>query len=272
VHASEAGGGAVKRVVRLIAALFVVWLAVVFVLGFIFAGRTGRSVATRVGTSLAATAKFDDASLGLVRGTFSLENLSVRREDLIGKLTLDVGTIDCDLLPLGVAIVDSTCGPLEVRDVKLEVSTTALFDLKVEKTKPFKADRVIVDNADLVFMPSAFLPNLGRVHIAIEHAEAGRTNFKSPLSFLFNLEELRARLELPAGIEIRLIYTPGKLVAQGSIFGSTPVEIPIELPKPSDADDARAEIVKLVTFGKDLAKRLVRQKAEDWLQKKLPIP
>ena len=57
----------------------------------------------------------------------------------------------------------------------------------------------------------------------------------------------------------------------GSVFGSTPVELPLALPKLDDADDAQAEIKKLVAFGKDLAEKLVAQKAEDLL-KKLPIP
>ena len=67
-----------------------------------------------------------------------------------------------------------------------------------------------------------------------------------------------------------MTYANGKLVARGSVFGSTPVSVPLALPKLDSADDAQAEVRKLVTFGKDLAEQLVAQKAEDWIRNKLP--
>lgn len=261
-----------KRLAGLVAGLFAVWMVVLVVLGFALSARAGRKVANRLGESLQATATIGDASLGLVRGSFEAERLSARRDDVTGKLALDVGAIDCDLAPLGIALVDRSCGELAVRDVRLELSTIALFKLQRPKRKPWHADHVVIDNAELVFSPSAFVPSLGKVRIVIEHAEAGATTFKTPLSWLFALQTLRAGVDLPAGITLRLAYGNGKVVAAGSIFGSTPVEVPLALPAIDDADDAQAEIKKLVAFGKDLAEKLVAQKAEDWLLKKLPLP
>jgi hypothetical protein len=262
----------VKRALRVVVVLAAVWIVVLFVLGFALADRTANKVARRFGESVQGTPRIGDVSLGLVLGSFTAENLSVRRDDVIGKLSIDVGSVACDLAPLGLALVDRSCGDLEIRDVKLELSTLAIFKMPRPKRRPFTAERVVLDNADLTFSASAFMPSLGQVKIKIEHAEAGPTTFKSPLSFLFNLQALRAQVELPAGITLRLGYANGKLTAAGSLFGSTPIELPLELPKLDSTDDAKAELEKLVVFGKDLAKQLVAQKAQDWLLDKLPLP
>jgi len=262
----------VIRIAKLVIGLFAVWMLLLLVLGFALAGRTQRAVAARIGDSLQASSTIGDASLGLVGGSFTFEKLAVRRDDLIGRLSLDVGEVRCDLPPLGLALVDRTCGPLEIAGVRLEVSSAALFKIKRPKKKPFTADRVVVDDAKLVFLASALAPSLGQVVIEIEHARAGPTTFKTPLSFLFALEELRAVVELPAGITLRLAYQGGRLAASGSLFGAKPIELPITLPVIDSADDAQAEIAKLVAFGRDLAQRLVTQRAEDWLKQRLPIP
>jgi hypothetical protein len=156
-----------------------------------------------------------------------------------------------------------------VRGTHLEVSTAALFKLRNPKHPPIRARHVVIDNAELVFSPSAFVPSLGRVAIAIEHAESGATVFRTPLSWLFTLEQLRAHLELPAGIAVHLAYAGGVLSVAGSVFGETPVELPIELPHPDGAQDARDEIALLVRTGTDIAERLVAKRAEDWLRSRL---
>ena len=82
--------------------------------------------------------------------------------------------------------------------------------------------------------------------------------------------DLRALGEQRSGITLRFTYKQGKLEAAGSLFGSTPVSLPVALPRIDSTDDARAEIAKLVAFGKQLAEELVRQRASDWLKSKLP--
>ena len=127
----------------------------------------------------------------------------------------------------------------------------------------------MIDDARLELSPSALLPNLGRVAIAIEHAEAGETTFKTPLSWLFAMRAMRATIELPAGITLQVAYDHGELRVAGGLFGATPIALPIALPVADLADDPRAEITKLIDFGKDVAERLVARKAEDWLKGKL---
>jgi hypothetical protein len=259
-----------RRILRAALALAVLWLVGLVVTGFILEGRTRGSVAARIAESLQAEATIERGSLSLVRGGLDLEALAVRRDDLIGHLSITVPALHCELPPLGLALVDRDCRELAVTGTRLEVSTAALFRLRPPKRAPLHARRVVVDDARLEFSPSAFLPGLGSVAIAIAHAEAGDTTFKTPLSWVFALRELRATLELPAGLTLQLSYDHGELRASGSLFGATPVVLPIALPVADLADDAHAETARLVAFGKDLAERLVARKAADWLESKLP--
>lgn len=262
----------VRRLVLFLVAVLGVWVIGLAIASCALGGRTGRNVAERVGESLQATATIAETDLALVRGTLELEDLAVRRDDVIGKLSLDVGAIRCDLPALGFALFDRSCDELVVRDVRLEISTTALFQLQRPKRAPFHADRVVLERAKVVFAPSAFVPSLGRVEIGIDRAVAGATTFKTPLSWLFALEELRATLALPAGITLLLTFEHGKLRVAGSLFGSRPIELPLALPVTSAADDAQTELRELYAFVRDLAQRLVAQRAQDWLESTLPLP
>ena len=99
----------------------------------------------------------------------------------------------------------------------------------------------MIDDARLALSPSALLPGLGRVAITIEHAEAGATVFKTPLSWLFALGALRAAIELPAGITLELTYDHGELVVAGGLFGAAPIALPVALPVADLADDPRRD-------------------------------
>jgi hypothetical protein len=260
----------IRRVVQIVAGVVAVWIALLIVLGFTHGERTGRRVAERIGESLQGTATFDGADLSLVRGGLELEHLVVRRADGIGKLSLEIAGVSCDLPPLGLAFLDRECAELEVGGMRLEVSALALLRIKKAKRPPFRAQRVVIRDAVLGFAPSAFLPGVGRVQVRIERAVAGPTVFRTPLSWIFAMQELRASLDLPAGLAVHLVYRGGVMSASGSVFGSEPVEIPVTLPVRSAGDDARAELERLVALGKDLAERLVARRAKEWLRSKLP--
>lgn len=262
-------GSVARRVALVLAGIVALWLVISVVLGVALGGRTGDRVAARLGESLQAKATVGDASLTVLRGRLELERLAVRREDGIGTLALDVANVRCELLPLGLALFDRTCSEIAVRGVRLEVSALALFKFQRPKRKPFHTDAVIVDDAVFAFSPSALVPGLGRVEIKLEHAEAGPTTFKTPLSFLFALRELRAVFELPAGLTMRLTYKGGVLRASGAFFGSQPIELPIALPVKDAADDAQGEMAKLVAWGRGLGEQLVAARAKSWLKTKL---
>jgi hypothetical protein len=250
----------------------VLYLAALLVADAALEGRTRRRTAERIAESLQADATIDRGDLALVRGGIDLDELTVRRDDLIGHLALTVAGLHCALPPLGLALIDRGCRELAIRGVRLEISTAALFRLPHPRRPPLRAQHVVIDDARLEFSLSALVPDLGRVAIAIDHAEAGDTTFNTPLSFLFALRALRATIELPAGITLQLIYELGQLHVAGAIFGATPIALPVALPVADLADDPQAEIAKVVAFGKDLAAQLVTRRAEDWLKSKLSAP
>jgi hypothetical protein len=262
-----------RRVVQIVVGAVAAWIVLLVVLGFTHGGRVGGRVAERIGDSLQGAATFGDADLALVRGGLTLERLTVRRDDAIGKLSLEVADVSCDLPPLGLALVDRDCGELVVGGMRLEVSALALFRIKQAKHPPTRAQRVVIRDAVLGFAPSAFLPDLGGVQIRIERAVAGPTRFRTPLSWIFALQELRASFDLPAGIAVHLVYRGGRggvMSVSGSVFGAGPVEIPVTLPVRDATEDARSELERLVQFGKGVAERLVARRAAEWLRSKLP--
>jgi hypothetical protein len=261
-----------RRIPVFAGAVAAAWLGGLLVIDVGLEGRTRRGIADRIAESLQAEATIDRGDLSLLRGSIDLEGVTVRRDDLIGQLALSVASLHCELRPLGLALVDRDCRELTVRGTRLQVSTAALFKLKRPKRPPMHALHVVIDDARIELSPSALVPSLGRVAVAIEHAEAGDTVFKTPLSWLFALRVLRATLELPAGITLQLTYDHGELRVAGGIFGATPVALPVALPVADLADDPRAEITKLIEFGKGVAERLVTHKAEDWLKSKLSLP
>jgi len=265
-------GSVVSRGLRIIgwglAAIGLVLVALV-VAGMALEARTRRGVAERIAESLQAEATIARGNLSLVFGTLDLEALAVRRDDAVGHLAIGVAGIRCALPPLGIALFDRDCRELAVREVRFEVSAAALFKLKHPRRPPLHARRVVVDDARFEFSPSAFLPGLGRIAIAIAHADAGETRFKTPLSWLMALRTLRATIELPAGVAVELRYEAGVLSASGPLFGAAPVVVPIALPAADPADDAAAEVARLAAFGKDVAERVAMQRAQDWLNAKL---
>jgi len=245
------------------------WIATLLVLDHVVAARQAATTTARIGESLQGTATLADIDLALIRGRLELEGLAVHRDDLIGHLALDVREVDCELGPLGWALVDRGCRELAVRGVRLDVSTAALFKLQRPKQKPIHADRVVIDDAQLAFAPSALLPSVGRIQITIDHAETGPTTFLTPLSWIFALDTLRAHVELPAGVTVHLTYDHGMFGAAGSLFGSTPVQLPLQLPVATLYTDAHDEIQALVKLGTELAEQLVAKRAEDWVRSKL---
>jgi len=245
------------------------WIIALVIGSFAFGGRAGDRVAARIADSLAATVTVEDSSLALVRGRLELTGLKVRKDD-IGHLAIDVGDIHCDLPPVGLALIDRECRDLVIDKVRLEVSTLAVFKFKKPKRKPLRVRRVEINDAVLAFSPSAFLPELGKIEIKVDYVEAGPTVFKTPMSWIFSMKELRATLDLPADIVIKLHYQNGVLRASGGVFGSTPVELPFSIPITGEGDDAQVEIKKLVELGKQLAEELVEKRAKDWLRSKLP--
>jgi hypothetical protein len=262
----------IRRIVTYAAVVVALWLVAMVVTGWALEARTRGRVAARIADSLQSEAAIPRGDLAMVRGWMDLEDLTVRRDDVIGHLAITVDHVRCELPPLGLALFDRDCRDLVVRDTRLEMSSAALFQGKRPKRPPMRAGRVVIEGARLELLASAIVPNFGRVAIDIVRAEAGPTVFKTPLSWLFALRALEASVALPGGVTITLSYDRGKLRVAGGLFGATPIALPVTIPVADAADDARAEIAKLVDFGRQVVQRLVAQKAGDWIKSQLFPP
>ncbi|MBA3540519.1 MAG: hypothetical protein H0T79_12995 [Deltaproteobacteria bacterium] len=257
------------KFLKVCAGLFAAWLVVLLVLGYVAGSKVAVRLADRIGEPLQATATIAGADLALIRGHVDLEKLAVRREDN-GHLAIDVADIHCELPPLGWSLIDHDCRELAIRGMRVSVSAIGVFEIRNAKRPPVTARRVVIDDAVLEFSPSAIAPSLGRIAITVEHAEAKSTVFKTPLSWIFSLDKLQAKLELPGGVMVKLGYANGKLSVAGTLFGSNPVEFPVDIPVANLADDPRGELRKLVELGKTIAEQAVLQRGKDWVKSKLP--
>jgi hypothetical protein len=246
------------RIAGWVVGAFVVWLVVLLIGGWVGSGCARDRVADRIAHSMQAKVTIGDASLSLIRGGFTADDLTIVK-DAGGHLRVHVDHVDADLMPLGLTIFDRSIGTLRLRGIQLEASSRAVLEVRDRKRKPIAVDELIVDDVKVSLMPTALLPGLGRVDVTVEHGRAGPTVFRTALSWVFGLQELRARLDLPAGITIRLIYAGGKLSLAGGLFGDTPVEIPFEIPKL----DPEREIDQLIELGKDVLKKATVGRASD---------
>lgn len=258
-----------KRAAIAVGAVVAAWLVALLILGALGTRRQAERITSGLSESMQGSAAVGDVDLALIRGRLSIADLSVQRDDALGHLSLVVPEVRCELPPLGGALVDGNCRELAVRGVRLEISSAALFQLKRPKRPPLHAGRVVIDDAVLEFSPSAFLPSLGRIAIRIDHAEAGATVMRTPLSWLFALQALRATFELPAGMTLYVTYAGGVLGAAGSWFGRAPVTLPVTLPVASAFADGKSEIDALVALGKSVAEQLVEKRAQDWVNSML---
>lgn len=258
-----------RRIALVAGGVVTAWFVALVILSVVGADRVAERVAGRLADSLQGSATYGARELALVRGRLDLERLAVRRDDAVGRLVLDIGGVHCKLAPLGIALVDRDCNELVVDGMRMEVSTIALFRLRPPKRRPIHADAVTIDDAAFVFAPGALVPGLGEVRVTLDRAVAGPTTFKTPLSWVFALRGLRARVTLPANQTVEVTFAQGVLQASGSVLGDPPIALPLELPVTTVDDDGRTELAKLSALGRDLAERLLARRAELWLRKTL---
>jgi hypothetical protein len=110
-------------------------------------------------------------------------------------------------------------------------------------------------------------PELAHVRLVIERFRAGRTTFRTPLSWVFALEELDARVELTGDHRLRAaLRATGKLSAvRAASSAITPVDIEVDLPRDPGPD----EPARLRALAFELAKRLAIERGKRWLTRRL---
>jgi hypothetical protein len=237
------------------------YVLALFIAGFAARGCVTERTRSRLAQSLDADVAIADLELGLVRGAVALDGLTIDREH-DGHLHVGVDRIDAGIAPLGAYLWDRDLGRVAVRGVDVEVTGWGVLKLKPPKRRPVHLERLAIDDAQLTIAAATWVPSWARFRVTIDHAEAGATTLRTPMSWVFSLERLDARLEVPGAAPVALHYAAGRLEASGSVFGPTPVSIPVTLPAPDPGHEGQ----QLRALGADLAERLALARASDWIQ------
>lgn len=251
-----------RRVATITVGALALWAVALVVAGTAASSCQTRKIADRIGRSLDATARFGDGSLALVRGAFTGRDLTIDKDEVLGTLRVRVRSLDADLLPMGLALVDARPRRLELAGVEIEASSLALLRARRAHGTPFTVDALALRDVHLAAVPIAALPGLGRIEVHLDRVEAGPTVLRTPLSWVFSLRELAATVDLPAGVRVHLEYAGGVLHAQGGVLGSRMVEVPLAIPT---LDPAR-ELDQLQALGLDLLEKIAVSGARSWLE------
>jgi hypothetical protein len=240
------------------------WTSAVFVAGLAARGCVAERTRARLAESLDANVTIDDVDVALVRGSFALEGLAITR-DHDGHLRVGVDRIDAGIAPLGAYLWDRTLGRVHVDGVEASVDGWGVLRIRPPRRPPISIDELAIDDARLVFAAASWAPRWARFAVVIDHAEAGATVLRTPLSWVFALERLDARLVVPGAAPVALHYERGRLEASGSLFGADPVSIPVVLPAPEPGHEGQ----QLAALGKDVAERLALARASGWIMDEL---
>jgi hypothetical protein len=154
---------------------------------------------------------------------------------------------------------------VHVDGVEASVDGWGVLRIRPPRRPPVSIDELAIDDAHLVFAAASWAPRWARFAVVIDHAEAGATVLRTPLSWVFALERLDARLVVPGVAPVALHYERGRLEASGGLFGADPVSIPVVLPAPEPGHEGQ----QLAALGKDVAERLALARASGWIMDEL---
>jgi hypothetical protein len=243
-----------------VAAVAAGYLVLLVVAGWAAGGLAARTLRDRLALTLDGEAAVGDASVALVRGKLVATDVSVERRHF-GTLRLDIDRIDVEVAPLGAVIFDRDPAAIRVRGGRLVITGAAALDLPERaRHQPIEVGSVEIVDSELTIAAASAWQDLARVHIVLERVRAGPTRFRTPLSWLFALEALSARVELPGQLAFTVTYADGVLSARGSLFGDVPVTVPFTLPRRPGDDEA----AQLRALAFELGKRLAAERARRW--------
>jgi len=236
------------------------YLMVLLIAGWVASERVAETVRDRLAASLDGEARVAHAEVGLVRGEVVVTGVTARREQR-GVLQLAVERLEVDVAPLGAVIFDRTPRALRLSGGHLLISGAGALDgLDHRRRAPLRVGAVELVDSDLTIVATTMWPELARVHLTITRVVAGPTTFRTPLSWVFSLRELAARVELPGGAAFTLTFHDGALSAQGSLFGDIPITVPVSLAYRPGVP----EPVQLRAIAFELGKRLALERARRW--------
>jgi hypothetical protein len=240
------------------------YLVALLIAGFAARGHVRERTRARLAESLDADVALADLELGLIRGVVGMDGLTIER-DHDGHLYVGVDRIDAGIAPLGAYLWDHDLGDVTVSGVDVDVTGWGVLKLKPPRRPPIRFARLAIDDAQLTFAAATWAPAWTRFRVTIDHAQAGDTVLRTPMSWVFALERLDAHLEVPGAAPVDIHFAGGRLEASGSLFGPTPVSIPVTLPAPEPGHEGQ----QLRALGADLAERLALARASGWIEDEL---
>ncbi|MEZ4399344.1 MAG: hypothetical protein R3B06_04960 [Kofleriaceae bacterium] len=253
-----------KQILVGLAAIAALYLTALVVVGYAARGWVADVVRDRLALSLDGRARVGRVDLGLVRGRLALADVEVER-DHQGQLRLAIARLEVDVAPLGAVVVDRAPRQITVRGARLAISGGGALGLPHRAGPPIAVGGVEIIDSELVIAATSALPGLAEVRVKLDRVRCGPTRFVTPMSWLFALDVLEARVELPGGRGFSIAYRDRVLTAVGGPFGQAPVTIDIELPRiPGDDEPAQ---VRAVAFS--LGTKLVAALARGWLSDQL---
>jgi hypothetical protein len=247
---------------------FATWVVLLVVMGWLGDGCARARTERRLAGSMKAKVSIGSMDIGLVTGSADVRDVRIEREDR-GVLRLSMKQIDADLPPLGLALVSKELGEVRVRGVDVHVTAMGVLDMRGGSRGPVTFERLDLRDARLRLDAVTLVPGMVGLDLRIEHAIAGRTTLRTPLSWLFALEELRVVVDLPLGATATVHYKDGRVTISGALLGSESIELPFAIPV---LEPAR-ELEQLAEMGRALARELVAELGtrflEDEARKKL---
>jgi hypothetical protein len=252
-----------------LAALPVVYVLGLVAMGFALRGCVTDRVAERLSLALDADVSIGDSSLSLLRGNLELEDVAVHR-DHAGAVDIAIDRIDVDLAPLGWVAFDRDVDYALVDGMRIEISARGLYDLAERRKRivPIPIGELDLRRSSIVIMPTALLPDLGRIDVALDRVHTTGVSLRHGLSWMFNMQELTASVEA-LGFHFGVDYGDEQLGISGGMFGSDPVTLRFPLPAP---DPGGSEIKTVLRFAKALSiaigselKDTVKDAVLDWV-------
>jgi hypothetical protein len=255
----------VRKIAKVAAGVAVVYFVVLVAGGLFGGGCVKRRLTERLAKTLDAEVSIGDVSLSLVRGRVELRDLVIERKTG-AHMRIEIDQIVADTAPLGWMLFDREARDVLVRDADISLSAAGAVALRNVKAPVMKIRKLRLDDVRLHVAPTALMPVLGAVDVTIDSATTAPVEVRSALSWIFAIRELQAKLDAPGGVSVGVGYGAKMLKVDGSLFGSTPLAVPFELPVP---DPTALELAQLRDVATRLATALGKQTVENWLKEQV---
>jgi hypothetical protein len=257
-----------KKLAIGVASAFVGYVLLLVVLGFVVQGCVHDRVRSRLAESLDAEVTIESTSVSLLRGKVELRGIHVVRERG-GHLELSIERLEADMAAWGWMTFDRDPRAVRVSGATLSISGAGALASRNLDHEPMHVGSIDLRDARIVLMPTAVLPNVGRVELDIEQAHTGACTLSTGISWVFALERLQAVARLPGDVSVAVGYGDEHLSIGAGLFGSEPVRVRFAIPKP---EPGKLELAQLADLGKALGKSVLKQGARDWFRTKVTDP